>query len=45
MTTDGRERLSFGSALVQTSQWQPIMGMPALVPLPRNKSSIAISGL
>src|SRR5215213_9929793 len=40
MTTEGRVRLSLGSGLVQTSQWQPIIGTPALVPVPRNSRSI-----
>src|SRR3954452_23876288 len=40
MTTEGRVRLSCRSLLEQTSQWQPIIGMPALVPEPRKMSSI-----
>jgi len=31
-----RSRLSFGFDEVQTAQWQPIIGMPVLVPVPRN---------
>src|SRR5690348_15868345 len=39
MHTLGRSRRSCGSAFVQTAQWQPIIGTPALVPVPRNNSS------
>src|ERR1051325_2577678 len=39
MTTEGRVRLSRGSLLVQTSHRQPIIGTPALVPVPRKSSS------
>src|SRR5687768_3699485 len=39
MTTDARVRWSCGSRLVQTGQWHPIMGTPALVPLPRKSNS------
>src|SRR5579863_1834662 len=39
ITTEGRVRLSRGSVLVHTSQWHPIIGMPALVPVPRKSSS------
>src|SRR3712207_2184877 len=39
MTTDGRVRLSLGSVLSHTAQWHPIIGTPALVPVPRNSSS------
>src|SRR4051812_8158400 len=39
MTTDGRVRLSCGSVLRQTSHSQPIMGTPALVPVPRKSNS------
>src|SRR3954469_18559170 len=39
MTTLGRVRWSRGSMLVQTSQAQPIIGTPALVPEPRKTSS------
>ena len=31
--------MSRGSALVHTSHWHPIMGIPALVPVPRNNNS------
>src|SRR5436190_23969731 len=31
---DGRSRLSRGSGEVQTSQWQPMVGTPTLVPEP-----------
>jgi len=31
-----RNRLSFGFSDVQTAQEQPIIGMPVLVPVPRN---------
>src|SRR4051812_36221637 len=41
MTTEGRVRWSCGSVLVQTGQWHPIMGMPALVPVPRKRSSMS----
>src|SRR5687767_3396585 len=45
MTTEARVRLSRGSGLRQTSQWQPIIGTPALVPVPRKRSSTSpISG-
>src|SRR5438045_3996968 len=44
MTTEGRMRWSRGSALRHTSQWHPIIGMPALVPVPRKRRSIG-SGL
>jgi hypothetical protein len=40
MTTDGRVRLSRMSVLEHTGQWQPIIGTPALVPLPRKSNSI-----
>src|SRR4051812_38980213 len=40
MTQEVRVRLSRGSALRQTSQWQPIIGTPALVPVPRKTSSM-----
>src|SRR4051812_21112254 len=45
MTTEGRVRWSCGSALRQTSQWHPIIGTPALVPVPRNKSSTSSEGI
>ena len=32
---EGRSRLSRGSVDVQTSQWQPMVGTPTLVPEPR----------
>ena len=35
-------RLSRGSMLLQTLQSQPIIGIPWLVPVPKNVSSIAI---
>src|SRR4051794_12964255 len=43
ITTDGRVRLSRASLLLHTGQWQPIIGMPALVPVPRKRSSIGPS--
>ena len=33
-STEGRKRLSRGSLEVQTSQWQPMVGTPTLVPDP-----------
>src|SRR5687768_8919110 len=39
MTTLHRVRLSRGSLLVQVAQSQPIIGTPALVPVPRKSSS------
>ena len=39
ITTDGRVLLSRGSVLVHTSHLHPIIGTPALVPVPRNSSS------
>lgn len=33
---DGRNRRSRGSGDEQTAQWQPIIGTPCDVPLPRN---------
>jgi hypothetical protein len=38
--TEGRIRLSWGSALVQTAHRQPIIGTPELVPVPRKSNSI-----
>ncbi len=38
---EGRRRLSRGSAEVQTSQWQPMVGTPTLVPEP---STVIASG-
>src|SRR5688500_10283451 len=43
MTTLQRVRLSRGSVLVQVAQSQPIIGTPALVPVPRNSSSMPSS--
>src|SRR5262249_25854625 len=43
ITTDGRVRLSRASLLVHTAQLHPIIGTPALVPVPRNSSSIFIA--
>jgi hypothetical protein len=40
MTAEGRVRLSWGSVLEQTGQWQPIMGTPAEVPVPRKVISM-----
>lgn len=37
-----RIRRSFGSLLVHTEQSQPIMGIPWLVPVPRNVTAIVI---
>src|SRR5436853_5024204 len=45
ITTDGRVRLSRASVLEQTSQWHPIIGMPALVPVPRKSSSMEDIGM
>src|SRR6185295_11034835 len=39
--TDGRSRVSRGSAEVHTEQWHPIVGTPALVPDPRTVNLIA----
>src|SRR3954452_7423305 len=41
MSTLGRLRLSCGSGLVQPGEWQPIIGTPALVPVPRKRSSMS----
>src|SRR5687767_7570302 len=43
MTTEHRVRLSRASSLSQTSQWQAIIGTPALVPVPRKSSSTTSS--
>jgi len=41
---DGRSRLSRGSLELQTSQWQPIVGTPMLVPEPSTvmRSGVAV---
>jgi hypothetical protein len=45
MTTLVRVRVSHGSVPVQTAQWQPIIGTPVLVPVPRKSSSTAAAGV
>src|SRR5687768_796916 len=45
MSTLGRVRWSRGSVDRQTSHAQPIIGTPALVPVPRKSSSSDIAGM
>jgi hypothetical protein len=42
---DVRRRLSRGSLERHTSHWQPIVGTPCDVPVPRNVKRIVINGL
>jgi hypothetical protein len=40
---DVRNRLSRGSALMHTGQWQRSIGTPAEVPVPRNSISSVVN--